>query len=52
MLQKAEVLFLILPACLSVGKHNYNYIIIPMVVAIGTAAIFGVLCFFMVKKYR
>lgn len=52
MLEKAEDMYLILPVYLSVGKQNYNYIIIPTVVAIGTAAVFGVFCFFMVKKYK
>lgn len=32
--------------------ENYNYIIIPTVVALGSAAIFGGLCLFMVKKYK
>ncbi|XP_039972944.1 myeloid cell surface antigen CD33-like isoform X2 [Xiphias gladius] len=31
---------------------NYNHIIIPAVVGIGTAMIFGVFCIFMVKKYK
>lgn len=35
-----------------VGKHNYNYIIIPTTVAIATAAVFGVFGFFMAKKYK
>uniref|UniRef100_A0A8C6SN47 Ig-like domain-containing protein n=1 Tax=Neogobius melanostomus TaxID=47308 RepID=A0A8C6SN47_9GOBI len=33
-------------------SENYNYIIIPVVVALGSAAIFGGLCFLMVKKYK
>uniref|UniRef100_A0A8C6SNX7 Ig-like domain-containing protein n=1 Tax=Neogobius melanostomus TaxID=47308 RepID=A0A8C6SNX7_9GOBI len=33
-------------------SENYNYIIIPVVVALGSAAIFGGLCFLMVKKYN
>ncbi|XP_051813408.1 myelin-associated glycoprotein-like isoform X2 [Acanthochromis polyacanthus] len=32
--------------------QNYNHIIIPTVVAIGTALIFGLLCVFMAKKYK
>ncbi|KAK2910387.1 myelin-associated glycoprotein [Channa argus] len=32
--------------------ENLNHIIIPCVVGIGTAVIFGVLCIFMVKKYK
>ncbi|XP_068999165.1 myeloid cell surface antigen CD33 [Embiotoca jacksoni] len=32
--------------------ENYNHIIIPAVVTIGIAVIFGLLCIFMVKKYR
>ncbi|XP_040899794.1 myelin-associated glycoprotein-like isoform X3 [Toxotes jaculatrix] len=32
--------------------ENYNHIIIPVAVGIGTAVIFGVLCIFMVKKYK
>ncbi|XP_071326799.1 myelin-associated glycoprotein-like isoform X2 [Trachinotus anak] len=31
---------------------NYNHIIIPAVVGIGVAVIFGVFCIFMVKKYK
>lgn len=34
------------------GTENYNYIIIPAVVGVGTAVIFGCLCIFMVKKYK
>ncbi|XP_067458016.1 myelin-associated glycoprotein [Thunnus thynnus] len=33
-------------------KENYNHIIIPAVVGIGTAVIFGGLCIFMMKKYK
>ncbi|KAJ0000279.1 hypothetical protein NQD34_012121 [Periophthalmus magnuspinnatus] len=32
--------------------ENYNHIIIPVAVAIGLVAIFGGLCFLMMKKYR
>ncbi|XP_023138953.3 myelin-associated glycoprotein-like [Amphiprion ocellaris] len=32
--------------------ENYNHIIIPTVVAIGMAVIFGLLCIFMAKKYK
>ncbi|XP_070768739.1 myeloid cell surface antigen CD33-like [Enoplosus armatus] len=32
--------------------ENYNHIIIPSVVGIGTAVIFAVFCIFMVKKYK
>ncbi|XP_054478309.1 myeloid cell surface antigen CD33-like [Anoplopoma fimbria] len=32
--------------------ENYNHIIIPTVVAIGTAVIFAVFCILMVKKYK
>ncbi|XP_042346472.1 myelin-associated glycoprotein-like [Plectropomus leopardus] len=32
--------------------ENYNHIIIPTVVAIGTAVIFAVFCILMVKRYR
>ncbi|XP_068592643.1 myelin-associated glycoprotein-like [Cebidichthys violaceus] len=32
--------------------ENYNHIIIPTVVAIGTAVIFGVVCIVMVKRYK
>ncbi|CAK6960433.1 myelin-associated glycoprotein-like isoform X1 [Scomber scombrus] len=32
--------------------ENYNHIIIPAVVGIGTAVIFAGLCIFMVKKYK
>ncbi|KAM9353689.1 myeloid cell surface antigen CD33-like [Symphorus nematophorus] len=32
--------------------ENYKHIIIPAVVGVGTALIFGVLCIFMVKKYK
>ncbi|XP_041843518.1 sialic acid-binding Ig-like lectin 16 isoform X3 [Melanotaenia boesemani] len=32
--------------------ENYNHIIIPVTVAVGTAMIFGLLCIFMVKKYK
>uniref|UniRef100_A0A3Q1I5K5 Ig-like domain-containing protein n=1 Tax=Anabas testudineus TaxID=64144 RepID=A0A3Q1I5K5_ANATE len=31
---------------------NYNHIIIPIVVAIGIAVTFGVLCIFIVKRYK
>nr|XP_046255360.1 sialic acid-binding Ig-like lectin 13 [Scatophagus argus] len=31
---------------------NYNHIIIPTVVGIATAVIFGVVCIFMIKKYK
>ncbi|XP_070690764.1 myeloid cell surface antigen CD33-like isoform X1 [Pempheris klunzingeri] len=33
-------------------KEDYNHIIIPTVVGIGTAVIFGVFCIIMVKKYK
>ncbi|CAG00070.1 unnamed protein product [Tetraodon nigroviridis] len=33
-------------------KESYNYAIIPAVVGIGTAAIIGVVCLFILKKYR
>ncbi|XP_047455634.1 myeloid cell surface antigen CD33-like [Mugil cephalus] len=33
-------------------SENYNHIIIPAAVGIGTAVIFGLLCVFMVKKYK
>ncbi|XP_047455636.1 myeloid cell surface antigen CD33-like [Mugil cephalus] len=33
-------------------SENYNHIIIPVAVGIGTAVIFGLLCVFMVKKYK
>ncbi|XP_075882409.1 sialic acid-binding Ig-like lectin 13 isoform X2 [Nelusetta ayraudi] len=36
----------------SVGKQNHNNIIIPVVVAVVTAGVFGVFCFIMVKKYK
>ncbi|XP_073341637.1 myeloid cell surface antigen CD33 [Pagrus major] len=32
--------------------ENYNHIIIPTVVGIGTAVIFGFFCIFMMKKYK
>ncbi|XP_051273007.1 myelin-associated glycoprotein isoform X1 [Dicentrarchus labrax] len=32
--------------------ENYNHIIIPTVVGIGTAVLFGVFCILMVKKYK
>ncbi|XP_072317435.1 myelin-associated glycoprotein-like [Eucyclogobius newberryi] len=32
--------------------ENYNHIIIPVAVAVGLSAIFGGLCFLMVKKYK
>ncbi|CAJ1061626.1 myelin-associated glycoprotein [Xyrichtys novacula] len=32
--------------------ENYNHIIIPTVVGLGTALIFAVFCLFMVKKYK
>ncbi|XP_041843470.1 myelin-associated glycoprotein-like [Melanotaenia boesemani] len=32
--------------------ENYNLIIIPVTVAVGTAMIFGFFCIFMVKKYK
>eukprot|EP00064_Thunnus_orientalis_P016177 superscaffoldBa00003149_g16240 len=35
-----------------ISKENYNHIIIPAVVGIGTAVIFGGLCIFMMKKYK
>ncbi|XP_013864123.1 myelin-associated glycoprotein [Austrofundulus limnaeus] len=31
---------------------NHNHIIIPVVVAVGTALVFGGLCIFMMKKYK
>uniref|UniRef100_A0A8P4G896 Ig-like domain-containing protein n=1 Tax=Dicentrarchus labrax TaxID=13489 RepID=A0A8P4G896_DICLA len=34
------------------GAENYNHIIIPTVVGIGTAVLFGVFCILMVKKYN
>ncbi|XP_020492982.2 myelin-associated glycoprotein [Labrus bergylta] len=33
-------------------RENYNHIIIPTVVGIGTAVIFAFFCLFMVKKYK
>uniref|UniRef100_A0A4W6CU03 Ig-like domain-containing protein n=1 Tax=Lates calcarifer TaxID=8187 RepID=A0A4W6CU03_LATCA len=33
-------------------SENYNHIIIPAVVGVATAVIFGVFCIFMVKKYK
>ncbi|XP_034553498.1 myelin-associated glycoprotein-like isoform X1 [Notolabrus celidotus] len=33
-------------------KENYNHIIIPVVVAVGTAVIFAVFCILMAKKYK
>ncbi|KAI3360909.1 hypothetical protein L3Q82_013122, partial [Scortum barcoo] len=33
-------------------EENYNHIIIPAAVAVGTAVIFTVLCIFVVKKYK
>ncbi|XP_036929734.1 myeloid cell surface antigen CD33-like isoform X2 [Acanthopagrus latus] len=33
-------------------KENYNHIIIPTVVGLGTALFFGFFCIFMVKKYK
>ncbi|XP_047455638.1 myeloid cell surface antigen CD33-like [Mugil cephalus] len=33
-------------------SENYNHIIIPVAVGIGTAVIFGLFCVFMVKKYK
>ena len=38
--------------CLFIGKENYRYVIIPAVVGTGTAAVFGVVCLFILKKYR
>lgn len=35
-----------------IGKESYHHIIIPAVVGTGTAAIFGVALFFILKKYR
>lgn len=35
-----------------IGKESYRHIIIPAVVGTGTAAIFGVALFFILKKYR
>ncbi|CAI5662739.1 unnamed protein product [Oreochromis niloticus] len=32
--------------------ENYNHIIIPAVVGIGTALLFGIFCIFMAKKYK
>uniref|UniRef100_A0A671XLI1 Ig-like domain-containing protein n=1 Tax=Sparus aurata TaxID=8175 RepID=A0A671XLI1_SPAAU len=32
--------------------ENYNHIIIPTVVGLGTAVVFGFFCIFMVKKYK
>ncbi|GLD63514.1 myeloid cell surface antigen CD33-like isoform X1 [Lates japonicus] len=32
--------------------ENYNHIIIPAVVGVATAMIFGVFCIFMLKKYK
>lgn len=37
---------------LFIGKESYRYIIIPVVVGTGTAAVFGVVCLFILKKYR
>ncbi|XP_049323395.1 sialic acid-binding Ig-like lectin 14 [Astyanax mexicanus] len=33
-------------------KENYLHIIIPVAAALGTALLFGVMCFFMSKKYK
>ncbi|XP_063734917.1 myeloid cell surface antigen CD33-like isoform X2 [Eleginops maclovinus] len=33
-------------------SENFNHIIIPTVVAVGTAGIFAVFCIFMVKRYK
>lgn len=38
--------------CPSPGKENSNHIVIPVVVAAVTAAVFGVFCFLMLKKYK
>lgn len=38
--------------CLFIGKESYRYIIIPVVVGTGTAVVFGVVCLFILKKYR
>lgn len=37
---------------LSVGAENYKYVIVPTMVGIVTAVIFGALCSFVIKKYK
>lgn len=38
--------------CLFIGKESHRHIIIPVLVGTGTAAVFGVVCLFILKKYR